>query len=94
MPNELGHETVVRCDCGTRPARLATEQAKCRLRGHSYRALRYLSCELTGDVLILRGHVPSYYLKQVAQEAVLEVAGDVQVVNEIEVAVPTLAGSA
>jgi osmotically-inducible protein OsmY len=41
-----------------------------------------------GDVVVLRGRVPSFYLKQIAQEAVLAVP-DVGVLrNKLEVRVP------
>ena len=75
-----------RTDCGSQsPAHEVTEAAKNRLRRTSYRALRALSCEYDQGVLFLRGQLPSYYQKQLAQEAVGGLAGVAQVVNETEV---------
>src|SRR5437588_10080503 len=61
------------------------EWAETRLRGNSYLALKNISCEFHDGVLTLRGCLPSYYLKQVAQETVALVAGVEQVVNQIAV---------
>jgi osmotically-inducible protein OsmY len=44
-----------------------------------------LWCEFDRGRLFLRGQVPSFYLKQLAQEAVAGLEGVDQVVNEIEV---------
>lgn len=40
------------------------------LRSSRYPALKAVSCDCQGGVLILRGCLPSYYLKQMAQEVV------------------------
>ena len=40
------------------------------LRSGPYPALKKLSCDYRGGVLVLRGCLPSYYLKQIAQEVV------------------------
>jgi osmotically-inducible protein OsmY len=61
------------------------EAARRCLRDSRYGALRWISCECDDGVLLLRGHLPSFYLKQHAQEAVAGVEGVTQVVNEIEV---------
>jgi osmotically-inducible protein OsmY len=61
------------------------EAANERLRNSPYRALRAISCEYDQGVLLLRGHVPSFYQKQLAQEAVAAVSGVIEVVNRIEV---------
>jgi osmotically-inducible protein OsmY len=58
--------------------------AEARLR-HSYLALRTITCESRGGTLVLRGCLPTYYLKQIAQEAVNTLEGVDRVVNEIEV---------
>jgi len=44
-----------------------------------------LWCEFHQGRLFLRGQVPSFYFKQLAQEAVVGLEGVRQVVNEIEV---------
>jgi osmotically-inducible protein OsmY len=66
--------------------RAAIEQAaRCRLGDSSYRALSYLRCEYHEGVLTLRGHLPSFFLKQMAQELVARVGGVEQVANRVEV---------
>ena len=42
-------------------------------------------CEFDGEQLFLRGQVPTFYFKQLAQEAVADLDGVQQIVNEIEV---------
>ncbi|NBO90767.1 MAG: BON domain-containing protein [Planctomycetia bacterium] len=61
------------------------EGAENRLRSNSYLALKNVSCEFREGVLTLRGYLPSYYLKQMAQAAVARIEGVDRVVNEIEV---------
>jgi CheY-like chemotaxis protein len=67
------------------PRRDVGELAESRLRGHPYLALRHVSCEYHEGVLTLRGCLPTYYLKQVAQSAVATIDGVKQIDNEIEV---------
>jgi hypothetical protein len=40
------------------------------LRSSQYPPLKTISCDCQDGVLILRGSVPTYYLKQMAQEVV------------------------
>jgi osmotically-inducible protein OsmY len=70
------------------PAVGVAERAEVRLHGHSYLALRDISCDYHDGVLTLRGRLPTYYLKQRAQEAVAGIGGVKRVANEIEVAAP------
>ena len=56
------------------------------LRNSPYLSLRNIVCEYQDGVLTLRGCLPTYYLKQVAQAVVATLEGVRQVVNEIEVA--------
>jgi osmotically-inducible protein OsmY len=42
-------------------------------------------CDFDAGRLFLRGQVPSFYFKQLAQEAVADLDGVQQIVNEIEV---------
>ena len=44
-----------------------------------------IACHFEAGVLFLRGKLPSFYHKQLAQEAVRDVTGVNQVVNQIEV---------
>ncbi len=61
------------------------ESAKDRLRNHPHMAVQRIWCEFHDGHLYLRGQVPSYYHKQLAQVAVADLEGVTQVVNEIEV---------
>ena len=56
------------------------------LRNSPYLSLRNIICECRDGVLTLRGCLPTYFLKQVAQAVVASVEGVRQIVNEIEVA--------
>jgi osmotically-inducible protein OsmY len=55
------------------------------LRESRYSALRQICCEVCAGVLILRGRVSSYYLKQVAQTVVARAEGVQRIDNQIEV---------
>jgi osmotically-inducible protein OsmY len=61
------------------------ERALHRLWSHPHRVLKNLSCAYRDGILTLRGRVPTYYLKQLAQAAVANVEGVVQIDNQIEV---------
>jgi hypothetical protein len=61
------------------------EWAEGRLRSNSYLALKNISCEFDDGVLRLRGCLPSYYLKQIAQETLAPLEGLVQIDNQIAV---------
>jgi osmotically-inducible protein OsmY len=56
-----------------------------RLQASPYVVLRKISCECKDGVLTLKGHLFSFYEKQIAQETVSSVEGTIQVINEIEV---------
>jgi osmotically-inducible protein OsmY len=66
-------------------ARKVTEVAEECLQKSPYRTVRSVSCQYEGGALVLRGRLPSFYHKQLAQEAVLDVQGVTRVVNETEV---------
>ena len=61
------------------------EWAETRLRSNSYLALKNISCAFDEGVLTLRGCVPSYYLKQIAQETLASLEGLAQIDNQIDV---------
>jgi hypothetical protein len=61
------------------------------LRGSTYPALWNLHCQQTNGALILRGRVPLFYLKQLAQMLVAKVLKHGQILNEIEVVDPCAA---
>jgi len=55
------------------------------LQASPYLVLRKISCECKDGVLTLKGHLFSFYEKQIAQETVAGINGTIQVVNQIEV---------
>lgn len=58
----------------------------CRcLHQSSYTYLRRVECSCKAGVVVLHGRLPTYYLKQVAQELIRRFDCVVQVVNSIEV---------
>ena len=61
------------------------ELAERRLHSSPYLALRGISCDCLDGVLVLRGCLPTYYLKQLAQEAVVGLAGFQGIDNQIQV---------
>lgn len=61
------------------------EIAQQMLRHSSYFELRDIACEFSGGILTLRGRVPSYHLKQLAQTCVSGVPGVVEIRNRVEV---------
>jgi osmotically-inducible protein OsmY len=67
------------------PAQQIAEGAENCLRHNSYLALKNVRCECAEGVLTLRGCLPTYYLKQMAQAVVARIEGVQRVVNEIEV---------
>ncbi|MEN6459283.1 MAG: BON domain-containing protein [Thermoguttaceae bacterium] len=62
-----------------------TDIAQAALRQSAYFELRQVTCDFRAGVLTLRGRLPSYHLKQLAQTAVAEVPGVVEVDNRVEV---------
>jgi osmotically-inducible protein OsmY len=64
------------------------QAAKARLCQNPYSPVQRVTCECRAGILILRGRVPTYYHKQIAQEAVSGLEGVEQVVNETEVVRP------
>ncbi len=78
-------EAAVRAD--QRQARV-TELAERRLRSHPYLALYSVSCDYLDGVLVLRGCLPTYYHKQVAQEVVAPLEAVEHIDNQIEGVTP------
>lgn len=78
---------------GCRSATVKTSHGRCghetsveqRLGASGYLALRRIDCACEDGVLSLRGCVPTYYLKQVAQSIAGTVDGVRRVDNRIEV---------
>lgn len=65
-----------------------TDLIEQHLRHNSYLALSNLSCDDHEGVLVLRGRLPSYFLKQMAQEFVAHIEGVGRIDNQIEVVPP------
>jgi osmotically-inducible protein OsmY len=61
------------------------EGAESRLRSNGYLAMKNVSCDYENGILTLRGCVPSYFLKQMAQTAVARMPGVERVINDIVV---------
>jgi len=59
--------------------------AEATLRASGHHFLKGVACEFHEGVLVLRGRVPSYYLKQVAQTVVRQIDGVIQIDNRLEV---------
>ncbi len=60
--------------------------ARKRLAQKGYYGLKRVECTFNNGTMTLRGRVPSYYYKQLAQEAVRYVENVRRLVNRIEVA--------
>lgn len=60
-------------------------QADLALKNSSYPALRRLFVEGDEDGLVIWGKVSSYFLKQLAQEAVFPVRGSMRLINRVDV---------
>jgi len=78
--------TLLCARVGERSApRGVTQIAKDRLERRLHRASRFVTCNCSQGILLLRGRLATYYQKQLAQEAVKGLDGVLQVVNDIEV---------
>jgi osmotically-inducible protein OsmY len=63
-------------------------RAASRLKRSPYPEVRRIVCEFHEGVLTLRGHVSSFYLKQLAQTAILGMDGVGELNNQLEVETP------
>ena len=61
------------------------ESVESRLRRSGHLALRDIGCACREGVVTLRGCLPTYYLKQIAQHVVAEIEGVRGIINQIEV---------
>ncbi|MEX0704082.1 MAG: BON domain-containing protein [Planctomycetales bacterium] len=57
------------------------------LQSSGYPVLRSVRCEVSGGVVLLSGSVPSYFMKQMAQAAVMRIDGIRGVENRLDVCV-------
>jgi osmotically-inducible protein OsmY len=60
-------------------------QADTALKASFYAAVRRLSVHGSDDALIISGRVESYYFKQIAQEAVMQLRGNLRLENQVDV---------
>jgi osmotically-inducible protein OsmY len=58
------------------------------LRSSNYSELRTIQCESRDDVLILRGQVSTFFMKQLAQERIRSMEGVRAVINDLQVVDP------
>jgi hypothetical protein len=65
------------------PATVSPARAALALRRSPIPALRHLQVEETEQDVIVSGSVPSYYLKQLAQETLMPLVGDRQLWNRV-----------
>jgi hypothetical protein len=72
--------------CRLEPQDPALLEAQARLASCPHRELRSLECELVDRTLYVRGHVRSFYMKQIAQECLLTIRNVSRIVNLIDVA--------
>jgi len=75
-------------ECATEARNPQTDLVERCLRSNPYLALKNISCDLLDGVLVLRGCLPTYYLKQIAQEAVASLEGIERIDNQIQVVTP------
>lgn len=64
-----------------------TEVAKAQesMRSSPYPSLRNVVCERRGHLLVLRGHVETFHLKQLAQETVRRLGRKHRIANDLTV---------
>ena len=67
----------------------AVVQAEALLRASPYLPLRNLICEYHEGVLTIRGRVPTFYLKQLAQAYLQKLAIAEEINNQVEVVWPS-----
>ena len=60
-------------------------QVAVALQNSPYLDFSSLSCETKGGCVVLRGVVPSYFEKQMAQESLRSIEGIQEILNELEV---------
>jgi osmotically-inducible protein OsmY len=64
---------------------MITVAAEAKLLSSHYAEIRRVSCRFQEGTLTLRGYVSRYYLKQIAQNVVSQLAGVVEIDNQVQV---------
>ena len=97
MPTSDGSSTAKRAEpkprqeaewsrpIGSPGAERVVAAARGLLQQSPYQVLRRVRCEFHEGILTLRGEVPSFYMKQIAQTTVRRVLGVEVLVNRLEV---------
>jgi hypothetical protein len=83
----MADSLIMRCHDARRSCTNIQAQASARLRSHSHFCGRMLDLtfELRGDVLIIRGRLPSFYLKQLVQTVLREIEHVKRIENYVDV---------
>jgi hypothetical protein len=79
-----GDDPIRHHDRGSMEASMLAERVKHALRDAGYSDLDAVDVSIDGELVVLRGRVPSYYLKQIAQAVVIAVPGVAQCRNDVE----------
>ena len=74
---------------GSSPHLTIGQEVENRLHRCGYLVLRTISCDVRNGVIHLRGRVPSYYLKQIAQVIAGSIEDPRSMINDLEVIAPT-----
>jgi hypothetical protein len=69
----------------TTQAQDIADLAQAKLRASAYPGLRVLDCDFQDGVLVIRGRVCSYYLKQLAQTLIRQMPGIKVIQNQVRV---------
>ena len=80
QPPRLGRSAI-----SAEESNRTADAAQRRLQGSIDPRLHDVRCVTRNGSVVLRGRVPSFYLKQLAQEAVRTSDGKCEIINEIEV---------
>ena len=75
----------IRASANSSPPLDIAALAKARLQASDYYSIRIIDCEFDDGSLLLRGSLPTFYHKQLAQQAVTDIVGVEHVVNQIRV---------
>ena len=82
---DLEPPAVSRTKVISSPDDVVSVAADARLMKSAYLELRHVSCKFREGILTLRGCVPSYYLKQIAQNVVSQLTGVARIDNQVDV---------
>lgn len=64
-------DTFMSTECLDTSSERVLSDVRRRLRTAGYRVLRQVRCEYSNGSVVLRGRVPSYYVKQIAQAVLM-----------------------